>query len=221
VSVLYDRLDVSEPHLPPTMCASRPGNRRVGRLWRDQDKKPALDVVGQAGDALAQLVASRTHEPAAFDIEILHFVGLIGGGSRPRPAFTGALVAIRNLRGEFLEHHPHQSFVFVPPNVDVLKLKIDAGGGNMRLTACFWAIGLPSMGRDRVPLACDQGEPGFKAVPPATRAAGARRSDVSACRLFGPNIGCCRLGAILNVPISDLPEIGGLGHLCARVVTSG
>jgi hypothetical protein len=158
VSVLDDRLDMGEPHLSATMRTGRAGNRWVGRLWRDEDKKPALEVVGQAHDAVTQLVASRTHEPAAFDIEILHFVGLIGGGSRPRPAFTGALVAIRNLRGEFLEHHPHQSFVFVPPNLDILKLKIDAGGGNTRLTACFWAIGLPSMGRDRGPLASDQDE---------------------------------------------------------------
>ncbi len=67
------------------------------RLRRYKHAKPSLDFLIETGDAFAQLVASRQHDPAALDIEVFGFIDLVGGGGGPRPALARAFVAIRDL----------------------------------------------------------------------------------------------------------------------------
>ena len=74
------------------------------RLGRYKDAKPLLDFVVETGDAFAQFVASRQHDPAALDVEIFRFIDLVGGGGGPRPALARAFVAIRDLCLSFLKH---------------------------------------------------------------------------------------------------------------------
>lgn len=88
---------MTEPHLASAVGAGHAGHGRVGRFRRYEDAEPPFDFLGETHDALAQLVASRQHDPAALDVEIFRLVVFVGRSSSPRTALAGSFVAIRNL----------------------------------------------------------------------------------------------------------------------------
>jgi len=97
VSFVQARLNLSKPHFPAACRTGRARHGGMRRLRRYEHAKPSLDFLIETGDAFAQFVASRQHDPAALDVEVFRFIDLIGGGSSLRPALPRAFVAIRNL----------------------------------------------------------------------------------------------------------------------------
>ena|SRR5215472_394792 len=97
VSFLQTRLNLRESHFPSARRAGCPRHSRMRGLRRYKHAKPSPDFLVEAGDALAQFVASRQHDPATLDIEVFCFIDLVGGRGGPRPALTRTFVAISNL----------------------------------------------------------------------------------------------------------------------------
>src|SRR5262249_1028333 len=97
VSFLQTRPNLRESHFPSPQRARWPRHSRVRGLRRYKHAKPSPDFLVEAGDALAQFVASRQHDPATLDIEVFGFIDLVGGGGGPRPALTCTFVAISDL----------------------------------------------------------------------------------------------------------------------------